>query len=792
MPWRTTASHARHSRGFSGSVLALGLLASTLAQAEITGSYDGTATARSGAQAIVAASLLETAGSVVGTIAADFGDGSGSAVFATSGRLRGVRLKLSGIDAASGSALSWRGRTLGEALDGRLKVKRPQGRFAARLRFARRVEQPPDEPPPHCDNAFFTGQVMGRTLAICAACHVAGGSAQATTFRVTPTDPLATQDSVALHIDMANPGASRILAKPTGQLPHGGGTRLLPGSEELQILQQWVELVATGRQCDGAPADAPMAPLQPHELAIRGAMDLRGRRPTLQELETIEADSGTWPTLVDAWLASPEFLERVKDLYDEALLVRREDFSDESRDETWAIYGEALELIAWIVANDRPFTEIGTADYTVANALFQRDRQRMPYPMEPVSGLDWQPSRYLDGRPHAGLLSTSAFYEVWDTNNTNLNRRRANRWSIVFHCYNFLDTPVDVTRNVDNNNAGAVLSAVTTRTDCKACHDRLDPMASFLFPTDNAFGLEDGDANAFWRGNPERWRTANKRPPAVYGMPGSDLRDYGRLLVTHPRFAECQTRRAFQLLFQRAPRTNRELELARDIAQRWVTEDGHRFRALVRRWMLSDAYTHQPADGDPAWIRRASPERLETLIEDLTGFVWTRPAQDDQDNSDPNSDPPRTEPVPLLTTEEDGYRIILGGINGTTVSGRSYALNAPVLAVQRKLAALAAAHVVTTDLSTADGARRLLDGVRGDEQPETDEAAIRAALTRIGRRLYGVRWSTDDPHVDVLHRLYTALYADRSQASVVPGTPGERAWRGVLVAMLRSPRLLLY
>src|SRR6185503_4155124 len=192
--------------------------------------------------------------------------------------------------------------------------------------------------------------------------------------------------------------------------------------------------------------DAAMVAMRPNELLLRASMDLRGKRPTLAQLDAVEADPNSYVTFVDQYLQSPEFLERVKDVYDDPLLVRREDFSDESRDETSAIYGEALELIAYIVQNDRPFSEIATADYTVANDLFQRDMSRMPYQMEPVAGSAWQPTHYLDGRPHAGLLSTSAFYEVWDTNNTNVNRRRANRWSIVFHCYNFLDTPVDVTR----------------------------------------------------------------------------------------------------------------------------------------------------------------------------------------------------------------------------------------------------------------------------------------------------------------------------------------------------------
>jgi hypothetical protein len=413
----------------------------------------------------------------------------------------------------------------------------------------------------------------------------------------------------------------------------------------------------------------------------------------------------------------------------------------------------------------------------------------MPFSMEPVAGGAWQPTHYTDGRPHAGLLSTSAFYQVWDTNNTNVNRRRANRWSIVFHCYDFLDTPVDVTRDVDNADENAVLDAVTTRTDCRACHDRLDPMASFLFPMDNA--RLDGEGDDFYSGDPERWRRANRRPPAVYGRPGLDVRDMGRLLTDDLRFDECQTRRGFELLFQREPRTNLELlELSR-IASAFGA-GGHDFRAMVRAWLHSDAYTHRPLEHDPAWVRRASPERLETLVADLTGFTWQRDPENDQDDADPASDPPRTEPVALLTSEEDGYKVILGGINGESVTARATSLNAPVVIVQRKLAALAAARVVATDLAAPDAGRRLLEGVTGDEDPTLDADALRAHLARIGRRLYGVDYTPNAPEVENWLRLWTNLHRDRTEAGGVAGTPGERAWRGVVFAMLRSPRLLLY
>jgi hypothetical protein len=782
-----------------GVAFGVALMTAAPARADMTASYDGTLLLpKQGEDAIVASGLMQAGGTLSGTVAVNATTEGVTGIYSVVGTLKGVRFKLSG-SSDKGVVFGWKGKTTGDTtLVGKAKLKGTV-RLKGTLRLTKRVDQPPVDPPDTCSNEFFTGQVMGSVLNVCAACHVQGGAAEHTTLRIVSGDPIATQASVALHINVADPDHSRILEKPLAILPHAGGQRLTAGSTEEQILRQWVHLVATGNQCE-APTDTTMVAMRPNELLVRASMDLRGKRPALAELDAVEGDPNSYAWFVDDYLHSAAFLERVKDLYDDALLVRREDFSDESRDETSAIFGEALELIAYIVKNDRPFTEVGIADYTVANDLFQRDMGRMPYPMEPVVGPDWQPTHYLDGRPHAGLLSTSAFYEVWDTNNTNVNRRRANRWSIVFHCYNFLDTPVDVTRDVDNNDASAVLSAVTTRSDCKACHDRLDPLASFLFPTDNAFGLEEGDGtnfdDDFFSGNPERWRSANKRPPAVYGMPGTDLQDMGRLMVENEKFAQCQTQRAFQMLFLRKPKTNRELTLAAEIAAKWKTEDGYNFRALVRRWMLSNAYTERPENNDPDWIRRTSPERLESVLEDATGFLWTRDPDDDQGDGDPESDPPRIAPVPLLTTEEDAFKIILGGIDGVSVTGRSTSLNASVVTVQRKVASLAADFVVTSDLALPDGQRKLLNGATHDDDPATAEAAIRATLSSIARRLYGERFAPDGPEIDVWFQLYRNLYRDATQSGTggnqVPGTQGERAWRGTLVAMLRSPRILIY
>jgi hypothetical protein len=693
-------------------------------------------------------------------------------------------VKLKGQNAA-GSTFKWKGKWVSAtALSGKAKVKGVSGKAKGDLVLSR--QDGSTGGPGTCQSPFFDGQVMGLVLKpVCANCHVPGGVAATAAFRVTITDPLATQHSVARQINLSDPDASPILQKPLALVAHGGGQQLSPGSPNHQILADWVNRVATNTHCEDGGDDESMVALKASELLVRASMDLRGRRPSVAQLDNVEANPAWYEAYVDSYLRSYEFLERVKDVYDDALLVRREDQPDDTRAETWAIYAEALELVAHIVKNDRPFTEIGTADYTVANRLFQRNGQRMPYPMEAVTTADWRPTHYLDGRPHAGLLSTSAFYEVWDTNNTNKNRRRANRWSIVFHCYNFLDTPVDVTRDVDNSNDDAVLEAVTSRSDCKACHATLDPLASFLFPLDHADSLESDNPEGFWSpDHSEYWRTANRRPPAVYGVPGTDLRDLGRLLTADHRFSECQTKRAFELLFLRRPQTNAELTTAADIATQWSTLDNYNFRSLVRRWMLSDAYRNRPVDNDPAWVRRVSPERLETLIADLTGFVWTREAQVEEGVIAP--------PIPRLTSERDGFKIVLGGLNGVSVTRRAYSLNAPVTLVHRKLASLAATHVVATDLALPNAQRKLLAGVTGAEDPAVDEAALRTLIAGIARRLYGERHAPDSPRVDNWLTLYEGLYEDTTQSEDVPGTQGERAWRGLLTAMLRSPRILLY
>ena len=146
---------------------------------------------------------------------------------------------------------------------------------------------------------------------------------------------------------------------------------------------------------------------------MRISMAIRGMRPAQSEIDRVVADPAQIPAVVDEYLAGPEFLDTVRDLHAELLKVRVDTeaqlpsmgpLEDAS---AWDIYQatteETLRLVSHVVESERPYTEILTADYMVTNDALARI-----YGLEyDPAGPEWQVSSWGDGRPHAGLLTSS-------------------------------------------------------------------------------------------------------------------------------------------------------------------------------------------------------------------------------------------------------------------------------------------------------------------------------------------------------------------------------------------------
>jgi hypothetical protein len=233
------------------SVLRVGVLVTWVfvapaARADVTGSFDGTLTAKKLAQVPSAAATFTQSGKLVtGTVALPRDlDGFGGE-YVVNGTATPKKLKVSG--GGPNGDLRWTAKIVGDTLQGKAKVKGLGGKLAGKLVVTRNVFTSDGSA---CDAVFttnqsvFVDQVLGVALTACTSCHQPGLQAGSTRLHVLPADPLATARAVALMVDAGNPSASRLIEKPLNLVPHGGGLQLVPGGAGETALRQWIDLVA--------------------------------------------------------------------------------------------------------------------------------------------------------------------------------------------------------------------------------------------------------------------------------------------------------------------------------------------------------------------------------------------------------------------------------------------------------------------------------------------------------------------------------------------------------------------
>lgn len=227
--------------------LASALAVATIGHADVTGPYDGTLTSKKAPPVNAAATFTQSGKLVSGTVALALDLATFGGAYLMHGTATPKRVKLVG-SGPNLVKLTWSGKIVGDTLVGKAKVKGAgKNKLAGALSFARNLSTADGSA---CDavytanTALFSDQVVATALTSCIACHAPGLQASATRLHVTVADPLATARAVALMVDSANPSASRILAKPLGTMPHGGGAQLVAGTPAEQTLSQWVALVA--------------------------------------------------------------------------------------------------------------------------------------------------------------------------------------------------------------------------------------------------------------------------------------------------------------------------------------------------------------------------------------------------------------------------------------------------------------------------------------------------------------------------------------------------------------------
>jgi len=596
-------------------------------------------------------------------------------------------------------------------------------------------------------------------------------------------------------------------------------------------------VLALGAACNGGNGDPAPTPtkiemLDPVESLTRASMAVRGQRPSLDEIAQMEADPAALDGLVDGWMTSDAFAETIKDLHAELYLIRADtnfqlpvagivEQAGYSQGDLHRSTVEApLELVKEIVLEDRPYTEILTTDYTVADDV-----------VATIYGLTydddaggWQHTQWSDGRPQSGLLSDSEMWRRHVSNAANYHRGRANFVSRTFLCEDIASRDVFVEGGVDISKPDAVAEAVSTNPGCIGCHNALDPLAAFWWGykeqlhrgailTAYASGCEWDWTN----GPPPRdppsyriehwcyplkfydvsdqdlWYDKGLKAPAYYGVPADDMTDLGWLVTEDPRFATC-TARTFAGYLTQTDRMELPVDYVNEMREVFV-ESGYSAKALVKAIVLSEPFQTRrvlPASdiydramdapelaGFVPGLQTLRPEQASRTFADLTGFTWLA-NQDavDCENIGSNS---CWNNIDLVYTDLFGFRSMMGGIDGYTVTHPIHSPTPTHEIVLGKLAREAAGFVLQNEFDKPAAERRLLTLV---EPTTVDEVSVRNQIAALHLRILSERLAPDSEEIGETYALWSGMYAATSDTA--------KAWEITISALLQDPRMVFY
>ena len=711
------------------------------------------------------------------------------------------------------------------------------------------------------DATFFEEVLWPDTLqAHCASCHHAGGAAASSALVFVSTsraDHLEVNRARLADVaGLEREGQSVVLRKPLGLDGHGGGAVFADDqTEAYQHLQTFLDRTREPVICEGVEVDPlddeGLDLLDPAQTFRKAAMSLVGRLPRADELARIQA-GGESALVGELWALMAEdaftdvFIERLNDVLLTDRYLRGADaigtFDDDRYpDVRWyeglndsnrtrnavnaAIAREPLQLAAFILREDRPWTELLTADYSVADPFLRRAwglADGAAAPEDPEHTHRWEQVR-VPGFDHVGLLSTPAFLNRFSTTPTNRNRHRA--W---FFLKTFLATDVlaYADRPIDAEVESEVHNPTLNDAQCTVCHAALDPVAG-LFQAHDERGRFRPPAEGWF---PDMAEPGFERDPLPGAQRASALRWLAERAVQDPRFGFATVRMVMsmltglELLDAASVAGDPDAQLALRAQDRFL---GHVAGELAMRgWdvkyaveavVLSRYFRAVGAGHAQAsalrlagTARLLSPEALDRRITATLGMAWAQ----------------RHDTTPFLL---DRFRLLYGGIDSFSVTDRLRHPNGVTQAVNERLASQLACRALPRDLVLPREQRRLLPFVEDSFVPYTEEgfaipqaqAAIRRNLQHLHLRLLGEALADDDPELDASYALWLEAWrlgqdalaaGDASssldwhcQARTDPWTGAElpssqqyrndprftaRAWMAVLTYLLQDWRFL--
>ena len=739
--------------------------------------------------------------------------------------------------------------------------------------------QLPVDPDDASRDSFFEDEVWAKVgERTCLNCHSAGGDAEDSKFLLRD----ASLDSGLIRVNRASfekmaarkqDGKSRLLVKVSGGQNHGGGIALKPDSTGYRILESFVRRIE-GNRPEGKAADYVPPPFfdgvrmaSPQRLLRRVTLSLAARLPTDAELTWVkEKGAGALEGILDSILKEPAFYSRLMEGFNDIFLTLGYDGNAEdalsydhfektrhwaekfsldhipekerqkARYKLWddyrkALKHEPLELIKYIVQNERPFTELVTADYIMMTPYTSRGYgvfetmkdqfknvddpfEYVPAKLPALTGRDKKTQKTADGiYPSAGILTMFQYLRRYPTTVTNRNRARARMY---YRHFLGIDVMALAPRVSD---AAAVAKKFSNPTmqapDCVVCHKTIDPVAGLF----QDFFNEEGHFGP----RKEGWFTDMFGP----GLEGQHLQPeekwrslqwLGAETAKDPRFAVAMVEHIYYILLGRkvlqapldiddpqfTPRRRAYLTQRREIHDiaRKFSQSGFNLKTVFKALIASPFYrvdglaeaAKHPARraelDDIGIVRMLTPEQIERKVFAVFGDKWGR-----------------------LESEE--YRILYGGIDSKAVTERSGDPSGAMGAIQRILSNDVACRNVMLDFKRPASERRLFPGIEPDVVPGTSEAdrKIRQAIVHLHSYVLGQDRAPEHPDIERTFQLFAGILADAQEKKGIgkeesyfcgarkdrnsdkgqtreDPTYAVRAWRAVVTYLLRQDDFL--
>ena len=740
-------------------------------------------------------------------------------------------------------------------------------------------------------DTFFADEVWAKVgERTCLKCHRSKGDASDSKFLLQDTsrnrNGLSKNRAAFLRMAATKKGGkSRLLSKVVGDLDHGGGVVLKKDSTGYRILARFV------RRASGMPGKGPEiadyhAPpffegikmMSPRRLLRRVTLSLAARLPTKKERASVDKDGlKAVDAILNDVMKEDAFYERLQEAFNDILLIRgydgggegalsythfktrlwykdrdpRKGLSSEKKKELpyshpkmiaymklvreyrEGMRREPLELITYIVRNNRPFTEIVTADYIMVSpytsrgyGIYEELRNKFTNSENPFEFIPTKIKalRHRNGRkhqesptgfyPHAGLLSTFQYLKRYPTSETNRNRLR-----VRMYFRHFLG--IDIMQLAPQVNDAAAITAkyeipTMQATDCVVCHKIIDPIAGLF----QDYYVVDG--KGIYGPRKDGW-FKDMFPPGLLdeGLQKKQrwrsLQWLGERTARDPRFATAMVGHVWYILMGRKVlQPPEDIDDAMFVAkrrayreQRTLIEETARrfakagfnlkvvFEALVAsRFYRADGLTaavkhprRRAELDDLGLVRLLTPEQLERKLTALFGKKWGR-----------------------LTNRESKFKILYGGIDSKQVTERLTDPSGAMGAIQRIMANDVACKNVAPDFALPARKRRLFPGIEPNVVPGANaksDKRIRRAIVHLHELLLGRFDKIDDPEVQRTYKLFAGIVKDaKSRKGISPvesyscqtladKTPRDpdphytiRAWRAVVTYLLRQHEFL--